>query len=156
MFIRVMNSWVLEAPKLATSRAAKLTWSCCCTELHCLALQSRLLGYSAGICYPVLSACGSGRSFACAVPVWFFPLPKVHVLVFLSCAFAIQITCRMSSEGHLPPSPLSRLQTASAAALSLLAARDLVVQDSVRYLGGIDHLVNMLSSPDQYLAQVAR
>ncbi|KAL6749228.1 armadillo-type protein [Haematococcus lacustris] len=47
-------------------------------------------------------------------------------------------------------------QTAAAAALSLLAARDVVIQDSVRYLGGIELLVELLASPDTYLAEVAR
>ena len=46
------------------------------------------------------------------------------------------------------------LQTAAAAALSLLADRDIVVQDSVRYLGGIDLLVELLASQDTYLAEV--
>ncbi len=47
-------------------------------------------------------------------------------------------------------------QTAAAAALSLLASRDMVIQDSVRYLGGIELLVDLLASPDAYLSEVAR
>ena len=47
-------------------------------------------------------------------------------------------------------------QTAAAAALSLLAARDIVIQDSVRYLGGIEFLVDLMASPDSYLSEVAR
>lgn len=47
-------------------------------------------------------------------------------------------------------------QTAAAAALSLLAARDMVIQDSVRYLGGIEFLVDLLASPDSYLSEVAK
>mmetsp|Transcript_25551 Transcript_25551/g.55657 ORF Transcript_25551/g.55657 Transcript_25551/m.55657 type:complete len:586 (-) Transcript_25551:158-1915(-) len=50
----------------------------------------------------------------------------------------------------------SSAQTAAAAALSLLAARDVVIQDSVRYLGGIDLLVGLLASEDSYLSEVAR
>mmetsp|Transcript_27752 Transcript_27752/g.70743 ORF Transcript_27752/g.70743 Transcript_27752/m.70743 type:complete len:579 (-) Transcript_27752:845-2581(-) len=56
----------------------------------------------------------------------------------------------------LRPDVDATAQTASAAALSLLAARDMVIQDSVRYLGGIDHLVDLLASRDAYLAEVAR
>lgn len=48
------------------------------------------------------------------------------------------------------------VQSATAAALSLLSARDTVIQDSVRYLGGIDNLVALLGSNDSYLAEVAR
>uniref|UniRef100_A0A7S3RAC6 SAM domain-containing protein n=1 Tax=Dunaliella tertiolecta TaxID=3047 RepID=A0A7S3RAC6_DUNTE len=47
-------------------------------------------------------------------------------------------------------------QTAAAAALSLLASRDMVIQDSVRYLGGIEFLVDLLASPDAYLSEVAK
>ncbi len=50
----------------------------------------------------------------------------------------------------------SAAQSAAAASLSLLAARDMVVQDSVRYLGGIEHLVDMVASGDAYVAEVAR
>ncbi len=52
------------------------------------------------------------------------------------------------------PSHFVALQTAAAAALSLVAGRDMVVQDSVRYLGGIDLLVDLLASDDVYLAEV--
>jgi len=45
-------------------------------------------------------------------------------------------------------------QTAAAASLSLLASRDIVVQDSIRYLGGIDLLVALLAADDTYLAEV--
>ncbi len=47
-------------------------------------------------------------------------------------------------------------QTAAAAALSLLAARDLVVQDSVRYLGGLTHLIDLLASTDAFVSETAR
>lgn len=47
-------------------------------------------------------------------------------------------------------------QTASAAAISLLSARDVSIQDSIRYLGGIDLLVDLLADPDVYLNEVAR
>ena len=47
-------------------------------------------------------------------------------------------------------------QTAAAAAISLLSARDVSVQDSIRYLGGIDLLVELLADPDVYLNEVAR
>ncbi len=46
------------------------------------------------------------------------------------------------------------VQTAAAASLSLLAAQDIVIQDSVRYLGGLDLLVGLLASHDSYLAEV--
>lgn len=46
------------------------------------------------------------------------------------------------------------VQSAAASALSLLAARDVVIQDSVRYLGGVDSLVALLASSDSYLAEV--
>lgn len=52
--------------------------------------------------------------------------------------------------------PLVCLQAAGAAALSLLAARDMVIQDSCRYLGAIDHLVEMMASGDTYTAETAR
>ncbi len=47
-------------------------------------------------------------------------------------------------------------QAAAAGALCLLAARDAVVQDSVRYLGGVDLLVDLLASERASLAEVAR
>ncbi|GLC34368.1 hypothetical protein PLESTB_000736600 [Pleodorina starrii] len=56
----------------------------------------------------------------------------------------------------LRPDCESSVQAASAGALSLLAARDIVVQDSVRYLGGIDLLVDLLVSGDAYTAEAAR
>lgn len=48
------------------------------------------------------------------------------------------------------------VQAASAGALSLLSARDIVIQDSVRYLGGIDLLVDMMVTGDTYTAETAR
>eukprot|EP00798_Chlamydomonas_sp_ICE-L_P012446 gene12446-15650_t len=48
------------------------------------------------------------------------------------------------------------VQAAAAAAISLLAARDMVVQDSVRLLGGVDLLVDLLASDDIYVSEVAR
>lgn len=48
------------------------------------------------------------------------------------------------------------VQAAAAGALSLLAARDIVIQDSVRYLGGIDLLVELLVSGDAYTSEAAR
>lgn len=48
------------------------------------------------------------------------------------------------------------LQVAAAAALSLLSAHDPVIQDSIRYLGGIAHLVAMMASPDPAVVEVAR
>jgi hypothetical protein len=68
---------------------------------------------------------------------------------------ASPLTAQLNSPGPLPchaggigalvrllrPDVEPTAQTAAAAALSLLAARDIVIQDSVRYLGGIDHLV---------------
>ncbi|KAI8471008.1 MAG: hypothetical protein J3K34DRAFT_520909 [Monoraphidium minutum] len=56
----------------------------------------------------------------------------------------------------LRPDAPSALQAAAASALCLLAARDPVVQDSVRYLGGVDHLVGLLASPKDAVAEVAR
>jgi len=56
----------------------------------------------------------------------------------------------------LRPDAPSSMQAAAAAALCLLAARDAVVQDSVRYLGGIDLLVDLLASPRSSVAEVAR
>ncbi|GAX79983.1 hypothetical protein CEUSTIGMA_g7422.t1 [Chlamydomonas eustigma] len=48
------------------------------------------------------------------------------------------------------------VQTSAAAALTQVSSLDVVVQDSVRYLGGIDLLVNLLASEDAYLAEVTR
>lgn len=56
----------------------------------------------------------------------------------------------------LRPDVDASAQTASAATLSLLGSRDAVVQDSVRYLGGLSHLVDLLASHDNYLAETAR
>ncbi|GIL89985.1 hypothetical protein Vretimale_17956 [Volvox reticuliferus] len=56
----------------------------------------------------------------------------------------------------LRPDCESSVQAAAAGALSLLAARDIVVQDSVRYLGGVDLLVDLLVSADSYTAEAAR
>ncbi|MEW5300802.1 MAG: hypothetical protein WDW36_003707 [Sanguina aurantia] len=56
----------------------------------------------------------------------------------------------------LRPDVEASAQTAGAAALSLLAAQDIVVQDSARYLGAIDSLVTMLASGDSYAVEVAR
>ncbi len=56
----------------------------------------------------------------------------------------------------LRPDVDASAQTAAAAALSLLGARDAVVQDSVRYLGGLAHLVDLLASHDAYLSETAR
>ena len=47
-------------------------------------------------------------------------------------------------------------QAAAAASLSLMAARDPVVQDSVRYLGGLDLLVALLVAPSARVAEAAR
>ncbi len=48
------------------------------------------------------------------------------------------------------------LQRAAASALALLAAHDPVIQDSVRYLGGIDLLVALLAHGRSSVADVAR
>ncbi|KAG2434292.1 hypothetical protein HXX76_008016 [Chlamydomonas incerta] len=56
----------------------------------------------------------------------------------------------------LRPDCEAAVQAAAAGALSLLAARDIVVQDSVRYLGGIDLLVDLLVTADAYTAEAAR
>jgi hypothetical protein len=48
------------------------------------------------------------------------------------------------------------MQAAAAGALCLLGARDPIVSESVRYLGGIDLLVELLAAPKASLAQVAR
>jgi hypothetical protein len=48
------------------------------------------------------------------------------------------------------------LQASAAASLALLAARDSVVQDSLRYLGGIPLLVNLLTSTQPHVAEAAR
>ncbi|PNH01380.1 hypothetical protein TSOC_012741, partial [Tetrabaena socialis] len=56
----------------------------------------------------------------------------------------------------LRPDCEASVQAAAAGALSLLAARDVVVQDSVRYLGGVDLLVDLLVLGDAYTAEAAR
>ncbi|PNW72513.1 hypothetical protein CHLRE_16g687182v5 [Chlamydomonas reinhardtii] len=56
----------------------------------------------------------------------------------------------------LRPDCEASVQAAAAGALSLLAARDIVVQDSVRYLGGVDLLVDLLVTADAYTAEAAR
>jgi hypothetical protein len=48
------------------------------------------------------------------------------------------------------------VQAASAAALSLLAARDPVVSDTLRYLGALPLLVELLNSPHLNVAEAAR
>lgn len=48
------------------------------------------------------------------------------------------------------------LQASAAASLALLAARDGVVQDSLRYLGGIPLLVHLLTSTQPHVAEAAR
>jgi hypothetical protein len=50
----------------------------------------------------------------------------------------------------------AHVQAAAAAALSLLAARDPVVQDSTRYLGGLEALVALLTSESSRVAEAAR
>uniref|UniRef100_A0A7S0UYY4 SAM domain-containing protein n=1 Tax=Polytomella parva TaxID=51329 RepID=A0A7S0UYY4_9CHLO len=56
----------------------------------------------------------------------------------------------------LRPDCESAVQAAAASGLSLLSSRDLVVQDSVRYLGGLDLLVDLLVTGDAYTAETAR
>ncbi|KAG2490283.1 hypothetical protein HYH03_011235 [Edaphochlamys debaryana] len=56
----------------------------------------------------------------------------------------------------LRPDCEGAVQAAAAGALSLLAARDIVVQDSARYLGGCDLLVDLLVTGDAYTAEAAR
>ncbi|GBF90854.1 hypothetical protein Rsub_03708 [Raphidocelis subcapitata] len=56
----------------------------------------------------------------------------------------------------LRPDAPGGMQAAAASALCLMAARDTVVQDSVRYLGGIDLLVDLLAAPRASVARVAR
>ncbi|KXZ43813.1 hypothetical protein GPECTOR_80g173 [Gonium pectorale] len=56
----------------------------------------------------------------------------------------------------LRPDCEASVQAAAAGALSLLAARDIVVQDSVRYLGGVDLLVDLLVTGDAYTSEAAR
>jgi hypothetical protein len=51
---------------------------------------------------------------------------------------------------------LPALQAASAAALSLLAARDPVVSDTLRYLGALPLLVELLNSPNLTVTEAAR
>jgi hypothetical protein len=48
------------------------------------------------------------------------------------------------------------MQAASAAALSLLAARDPVVSDTLRYLGALPLLVDLLNSPHLNTTEAAR
>jgi len=48
------------------------------------------------------------------------------------------------------------LQASSAAALSLLAARDPVVSDTLRYLGALPLLVDLLNSPHLTVTEGAR
>lgn len=48
------------------------------------------------------------------------------------------------------------VQAASAAALSLLAARDPVVSDTLRYLGALPLLVELLNSPHLNVTEAAR
>jgi hypothetical protein len=56
----------------------------------------------------------------------------------------------------LRPDAPGTMQAAAAGALCLLAAKDPVVQDSVRYLGGIELLVDMLAAPKTCVAKTAR
>lgn len=48
------------------------------------------------------------------------------------------------------------MQLCAITGLSLLATRDAVVQDSVRYLGGLELLCNILAEEDVHLGEVAR
>jgi hypothetical protein len=48
------------------------------------------------------------------------------------------------------------MQAAAAAALALLAARDSVIQDSLRFLGGIELLVGLLAAPSARVADAAK
>lgn len=66
----------------------------------------------------------------------------------------LQHTCCCSLTYALFGSAL--LQASAAASLALLAARDGVVQDSVRYLGGIPMLVQLLNSTHPNVAEAAR
>lgn len=56
----------------------------------------------------------------------------------------------------LKPDCSSRMQSSACAALSLLAARDAVVQDSCRYLGAVDLLVELVATARPAVAEVAR
>jgi hypothetical protein len=73
--------------------------------------------------------------------------------------------CRRALRAHggvgalvalLQPGGAPLLQAAAAGALCLVAAHDAVIQDSVRYLGGIDALVELLASDRPALSEVAR
>ncbi|GAX82754.1 hypothetical protein CEUSTIGMA_g10180.t1 [Chlamydomonas eustigma] len=75
------------------------------------------------------------------------------------------VSARLSFRGHGGVGSLVRLlrndvdssvKIAAAASLSQYASLDGVVQDSVRYIGGIDLLVALLASQDANLAKVAR
>eukprot|EP00879_Flechtneria_rotunda_P012199 GHRR01012740.1.p1 GENE.GHRR01012740.1~~GHRR01012740.1.p1 ORF type:complete len:515 (+),score=197.13 GHRR01012740.1:1110-2654(+) len=56
----------------------------------------------------------------------------------------------------LKPDCLESMQVSAAASLALLAARDSVVQDSLRYLGAIPLLVDLLASPSASVTEAAR
>lgn len=50
---------------------------------------------------------------------------------------------------------LTNVRVAAASALALLVPRDEVIQESVRFLGGIDDLVDMLNGHESHVADVA-
>ncbi|EFJ40754.1 hypothetical protein VOLCADRAFT_108020 [Volvox carteri f. nagariensis] len=116
---------------------------------------------------------GSSAAFteSCSVPVLvklLSPLYPPVVVVNIANAIGnlaedLDIRLALRSGGGvgalvrlLRPDCESSVQAAAAGALSLLSARDIVVQDSVRYLGGIDLLVDLLVSADAYTAEAAR
>ncbi|GBF91744.1 hypothetical protein Rsub_04048 [Raphidocelis subcapitata] len=55
----------------------------------------------------------------------------------------------------LRPDAAAPVQAAAAGALAALAAADPIVQDSVRYLGGIESLVEIVASPDDAASEAA-
>ncbi|KAG2447415.1 hypothetical protein HYH02_007742 [Chlamydomonas schloesseri] len=119
------------------------------------------------------SRAGGGAAFteAFAVPVLvkllsplYAPVVVVHIANAIgNLADDLDIRLALRSGGGigalvrlLRPDCEASVQAAAAGALSLLAARDIVVQDSVRYLGGIDLVVDLLVTADAYTAEAAR
>jgi len=114
--------------------------------------------------HPLLLATG-------AVPALISLLPPTHTActVVNACSalgnLAADAPCRRAvrSQGGvgalvrlLRADAPSAMQAAAASAVCLLAARDPIIQDSVRYLGGIELLVDLLVAPRASVAKVAR
>ncbi|KAG1677479.1 hypothetical protein FOA52_001935 [Chlamydomonas sp. UWO 241] len=93
--------------------------------------------------------------------------PEAVVVRMANClgALADDFEARLAVRAHggagalvrlLRPDVEAAVQAAAGSALSLLSARDAVIQDTVRHLGGIDCLVDLLATGDAYVSEVSR